>query len=176
MQVYIPWHLTPASSKWPYWQVTMGLYEHSVRLLSLPLQPMSSKWIWPTPAPKWAPPKATAPVNNLYSNYYKTPIKCAAKVCYVTSLMISSLLPVQYIEDHDECNVTQRSECWKLTLGALSLIPATASCSVRLKLLSYTVRRLVHNSPFSKAPFTCSNLGGLRNPDCNLCLHELRLV
>ena len=90
VQVYVPWHLTPASSKWPYWQVTMGLCEHSVRLLSFPLQPMLSRWIWPTPAPKWAPPKAIAPVNidNFYSNYYKAPIKCAARVCMLTCSMI----------------------------------------------------------------------------------------
>ena len=122
IQVYVPWHLTPASSKWPCWQVTMELCEHSVRLLSFPLQPMSSRWIWPTPAPKWAPPKANAPAVSIGSNYYKAQIKCAAKLCMLMCLWLCHLCSIYCIwrivrTDGYPVIVTQWSECWKLKLG-----------------------------------------------------------
>ena len=41
--IYIPWHLTPASSEWPLKQLTIELCEQSVRLASLPVQPTPPK-------------------------------------------------------------------------------------------------------------------------------------
>ena len=60
---YKPWHLTPASSEWLLVQLTMGLWGHSVSLLSLPPQSTSSRWMGPVPAPKWAFPNGTGSVN-----------------------------------------------------------------------------------------------------------------
>ena len=59
--LFVPWHLTPASSEWPFVQLTVELCEQSVRLLSLPLQATLSRWIGPAPAPKWALLYANAP-------------------------------------------------------------------------------------------------------------------
>ena len=74
--MYIPWHLTPASSEWPLKQLTIELCEQSVRLASLPVQPTPPRYIGPAPAPKWALWKATASVlaisalsNSVYVNF-----------------------------------------------------------------------------------------------------------
>ena len=59
-----PRHLTPASSEWLLVQLTEGLWEQSMSLLSLPLQSTPSRWIAPVPAPKWALPKAIESVGD----------------------------------------------------------------------------------------------------------------
>ena len=66
--VNLPWHLTPASSEWPL-QVRVEFLGQSMSLLSLPVQSTLSRYIGPTPAPKWALLNATASVvDNMGHN------------------------------------------------------------------------------------------------------------
>ena len=66
-----PWHLTPASSEWSLLQLTEGLREQSMSLLSLPLQSTPSRWIGPVPAPKWASLKGSGSVIYKVYLWYK---------------------------------------------------------------------------------------------------------
>ena len=66
-----PWHLTPASSEWLLVQLTMGLREQSMSLVSLPLQSTPSRWIGPVPVPKWALPKGSGSVIYKVYLWYK---------------------------------------------------------------------------------------------------------
>ena len=129
---WLPWHLTPASSKWPVLQRTKGLYEQLKILFSMPLQSTLFMWIWPWPEPKWAWLKATASVGTKDSNIYYMWCKFLDKPLFSLSV--------------------ENPSCWHTTVA--SALPQESSHTVPHKFLmqTSTLPSLAMLPPASRSP------------------------
>ena len=89
------WHLTPASSQCPYWHWNCwwDAWGQLMRVVSLPRQPTSSRWIGPTPTPKETLLKATVYARiKLYFEFKNHVVTLRGPCTQVTDFMRVQLM------------------------------------------------------------------------------------
>ena len=142
------WHLTPASSQCPYWHWNCwwDAWGQLMRVVSLPRQPTSSRWIGPTPAPKETLLKATVYARiKLYFDRVQKSCSNIKRSMYTSYWFYASTVDVQH-----KFNVLLP------TLGGVSQLSTHhSSISVSPEVITHSTPLIV-NADFHSA-FTCND-------------------